>query len=282
MGKLLSAADAAAGCFALSFLFLPLSCPACCHTKEERIITMATITRTPFFLPSIFFVFILLANTKQLREVLSISVSNDRKYSCLFLFTPWKTINWNMKERVRVSYWMRLSLRVCIWMFLSRWVSVDLYMANFPPQRSQRSCQSFSYATNWSILPVSIGCNHLCLPQWCDWGQVRALWLTELKDFGGKCRVQWHTWSQDFQFPLLCHKHTVMGRLIKDMVHWWSMIFKIFQVFGTYVLFIELRDDFKACFRHFLGDFLGACKDFSSIQSVIKSLSRFGGNFRGL
>lgn len=31
--------------------------------------------------------------------------------------------------------------------------------------------------------------------------------------------------------PLLRHKHTVMGRLIKDMVHWWSMIFKVFRAF---------------------------------------------------
>lgn len=119
-----------------------------------------------------FFVFILLANTKQLREVLSITVSNDREYSCLFLFTPLKdaTINWNMKESVRVSYWMRPSLRVCIWMFLSRctwliFLHCDNRNAVSVTPHSDPSCLLVS------IIIIFVSHNDVSGVRWelCDW-----------------------------------------------------------------------------------------------------------------
>lgn len=76
---------------------------------------------------------------------------NDRKYSFLFLFTPWKTLQltWTRgrseTERESFTYWIRLcfSLWVCIWndMFLSRRVSSRICARLSSNEWLLRSCR---------------------------------------------------------------------------------------------------------------------------------------------
>lgn len=131
---------------------------------------------------------------------------NDRKYSCLFLFTPWKTLQLTRtrgrSERLRVIHllnqavFLSAGLHMKWHVFVSLSVYMDLYTVEFPPQWKQRSSRLSvvvsvrpHFDQSSTLYPLGLS---LC-SQWCDWGsvQIRALWLAESKEFAGKCQAQW-------------------------------------------------------------------------------------------
>lgn len=139
--------------------------------KRKKIITMETITRTPLFL-YLFSLFCWQTQNSSGKCCCPTMCCNDSKYSCLFLFTPWKKLQLTRTQRESESHSLIESGCVslcgfayemacfCLTECLHRFVHSWLLMPDFPPQWSQRS-SSFSSTTLWSVHSVFIHNNCL-------------------------------------------------------------------------------------------------------------------------